>query len=258
MAAAHAVLLLEAREVVSACVDGTPVAVVRDEGTTPLVDVIQAPVGYPKLAFIRNYDPYGLIDAAALFEWVLADEGRFVEHVADWTTESEDVEGMLLVHRDGGFVNLGVVENLAEQARRWSDSGRGVQVIRASSLQSPGYLELVLREPFWRGIGPGGWQSDGCVLRHDLKTCGVVPLDPKAKMHTLVGRPAQNGVSDLEGLARLESPCAKKLLLVMDDEVVTEIQGARLGARESDLDFDLGLNTSGNGQKLTAENELDR
>jgi len=156
MAAAHAVLLGEAREMAEVFVDDTPVAVIRDEGTSPLVDVIQAPVGYPKLAFIRNYDPYGLIDAAALFEWVLADEGRFVEHVADWTTESEDVEGMLFVHRDGGFVNLGVAENLAEQARRWSDSGRGVQVIRASSLQSPGYLELVLREPFWRGIGPGG------------------------------------------------------------------------------------------------------
>jgi hypothetical protein len=134
MAAAHAVLLGEAREVAAAFVDDTPVAVIRDEGTTPLVEVVQSPVGYPKIVFIRNYDPYGLIDAAALFEWVLADEARVVEHVGDWTTASEGVEGVLLVHRDGEFVNLGVTENLAEQATRWSDSGRGVQVVRASSL----------------------------------------------------------------------------------------------------------------------------
>lgn len=135
MAAAHAVLLEETREIASAVVDDAPVAVIRDEGTTPLVEVIQSPVGYPKLAFIRNYDPYGLIDAAALLEWVLAEEGRFVEHVADWTTASEGVEGLLLVHRDGGFVNLGVAENLTEQAGRWRDSGRGVQVVRARSLK---------------------------------------------------------------------------------------------------------------------------
>ena len=135
MAAAHAVLLGEAREMAEVFVDDTPVAVIRDEGTSPLVDVVRSPVGYPKLAFIRNHDPYGLIDAAALFEWVLADEGRSVRHVGDRTTTSEGVEGVLLVHRDGGFVNLGVTENLAEQVARWSGSGRGVQVIRASSLQ---------------------------------------------------------------------------------------------------------------------------
>ncbi len=66
-----------------------------------------------------------LIDAAALFEWTLADEGMRVEHVTDWTTNCAGEPGRILVHRDGGFVDLGTTPNLANEAKRWQSSGHG-------------------------------------------------------------------------------------------------------------------------------------
>ncbi len=73
MAVAHAVLIEEAGRVAVLVVGSDPLLVVRDELTTPLLDIVRSPHGFPKLVFMRNYDPYGLIDAAALFEWVLAE-----------------------------------------------------------------------------------------------------------------------------------------------------------------------------------------
>lgn len=134
IAAAHAVLLDEAEGVADAVVGGGPVLVVRDERLTPSIEVIQSPVGFPKLAFIRNHDPYGLIDAAALFEWVLADEGTSVEHVADWASDCEGTRGTVLVHRVGGFEDLGTTPNLASDARHWRTEGRGFQVLRCGTL----------------------------------------------------------------------------------------------------------------------------
>ncbi len=135
IAEAHAVLLDEAGNVVATVAGGEVVVVVRDEQTTPLVEVVQSPVGFPKLAFIRNHDPYGLIDAAALFEWVLADEGARIEHVPNWPESCDGARGRILVHRDGGFVDFGVVPDLAFEAARWRSSGRGLQVVRRVSLE---------------------------------------------------------------------------------------------------------------------------
>jgi len=134
MAAAHEVLLREAEEVMATFMDGGPVAVIRDEQSTPLLDTVRSPVGYPKLVFIRNDDPYGLIDSAALFEWVLADEGKRVERVAGWAAVCDGFHGTVLVHRDGGFIDLGTTSNVADEALRWTSLGRGVQVIRAVAL----------------------------------------------------------------------------------------------------------------------------
>jgi hypothetical protein len=134
MAAAHAVLLAEAAEVAGVVADAGPVAVVRDEHAQLLPEILKSPSGLPKLAFIRNWDPYGLIDAPALFEWVLADESTRVEHVADWTASCAGVPGVVLVHRDGGFVELGTTRDVANEAQRWSSMGRGVQVIRTVTL----------------------------------------------------------------------------------------------------------------------------
>lgn len=135
MADAHGLLLREAESTTASIADGHPVLVVRDEQTTPLLEIVTSPQGLPKLVFIRNHDPYGLIDAAALFEWVLADEGTLVEHVEDWSTVGKGLTGVVLVHRDGGFVDLGTTPDLATETKRWQSSGRGVQVVRRVSLE---------------------------------------------------------------------------------------------------------------------------
>jgi len=134
IATAHAVLLEETEQVSASVNGGGPVAVVRDEQTTPLLDVVKSPQGLPKLVFIRNHSPYGLIDTAALFEWVLADEGTRVDHVANWSVACAGGPGVVLVHRDGGFVDLGTTPDVANEIARWGSSGRGVQVVRAVPL----------------------------------------------------------------------------------------------------------------------------
>lgn len=132
--ASHALLLEQTAAVVAHVKGDAPLAVVIDEKTSPLVEVAQFPVGYPKLVFVRNHDPYGLIDTAALFEWVLADEGTRVEHVVNWTADCEGVPGVVLVHSDGGFIDLATAPNLASEAAKWQASGRSVRVVRATAL----------------------------------------------------------------------------------------------------------------------------
>ncbi len=134
VSAAHAMLLEEAVGVAATVVGGEPVVVIRDEQESPLLEVAHAPAGYPKLVYIRNHDPYGLIDTAALFEWVLADEGTRVEHVAAWDSVIDGSAGVVLAHFDGGFVNFGTAPDLAMEATRWSDAGRSVRVIQAVAL----------------------------------------------------------------------------------------------------------------------------
>ncbi len=134
IAAAHTRLLDEARAVAGVVSGGDPVLVVRDERSQPLVEILRDPRGLPKLPFTRHDDPYGLIDAAALFEWVVADEGTRVQHIDDWSSRCAGVAGRVLVHRDGTFERRDPVPDLAVEASRWQAAGRRVRVIRAVSL----------------------------------------------------------------------------------------------------------------------------
>lgn len=134
MTAAHARLLREAESVVAATLDGGLVAVVRDEQTSPLLELVDSLVGYPKFVYVRPHDPYGLIDVAALFEWVAAREGTRVEPVEGRATAGTAVEGVILVHRDGSFVNLGTTPRFEDDVNSWRDTGRSVRVIRARTL----------------------------------------------------------------------------------------------------------------------------
>jgi hypothetical protein len=134
VAAAHQRLLDEAVLVGHVVRAGAPVIVVRDEAVSPLHEVVISPVGLPKLAFVRNHDPYGLIDTAALFEWVLASEGTAVEHVARRSSPAGGAPGRLLIHRAGGFVDLGATPDIENEAERWRSSGRGLQVVRTAPL----------------------------------------------------------------------------------------------------------------------------
>lgn len=136
IAAAHRRLLAEAAAVVDLIDFERPIIVVRDETVSPLQEVVGSPAGLPKLAFIRNYDPYGLIDTAALFEWVLADEGTGFEHVIGWRTSCSGSAGEVLIHRTGGFAGPDPASDVAVEAGRWLAAGRGVQVVRSRSLDA--------------------------------------------------------------------------------------------------------------------------
>jgi hypothetical protein len=134
MADAHARLLAEASSVVGVVENGDPVVVIRDEHAQPLVEILREPRGLPKLPFTRHQDPYGLIDTAALFEWVLADEGTAVVRRDDWADSFDGVEGTVIAHRSGGFAMVGPTENVAASANEWRTSGRYVRVIKAIPL----------------------------------------------------------------------------------------------------------------------------
>jgi len=134
MAAAHQVLLDEAAEVVDAVAGGRPVLIVRDERAQPLVEILREPRGMAKLPFTRHQDPYGLIDSAALFEWVLSEEGTRVDRIDDWASVCDGSEGSVVVHRDGGFADLGVISDVAAEAARWESEQRHVRVVQTVPL----------------------------------------------------------------------------------------------------------------------------
>jgi hypothetical protein len=130
IADAHQVLLDEATVVASIVAAGTPVAVVRDERAQPLLDILREPAGFAKLPYTRHEDSYGLIDTAALFDWVIGVEGTRVETVTNWGDSCVGVPGRVLVHTRGGFVDRGAVPDLAAEASGWQDAGRHVRVVR--------------------------------------------------------------------------------------------------------------------------------
>jgi hypothetical protein len=138
MAVAHQRLLDETAVLGPVLEDGLAIAVARDERSSPLLDVARSPVGYPKLVFVRSQDPYGLIDAAALFEWVQGEEGRRVEHVAGWRTAGVDRQGRFLVHRVGGFADRGPTPNLLGDARNWEATGGRLQIVMQVCLERGG------------------------------------------------------------------------------------------------------------------------
>ena len=134
MAAVHELLLDEATGVAGVFSPGLPVVIVRDEREQPLGEILGEPQGIPKLPYTRHEDPYGLIDAAALFEWVLAEEGTRVERIDDWDTVCNGTEGSVIVHREGGFTDLGVTSDVAAEAAHWRADQRHLRVVRAVPL----------------------------------------------------------------------------------------------------------------------------
>jgi hypothetical protein len=135
VAAAHQALLEEAAEVAGVVASGGPVAVVRDETAQPLLDILRAPQGLAKLPFTRHADPYGLVDAAALFEWVIADEGTRVEPLASDPAALAGVSGPLLVHRLGAFEVRGEAPDLGAEVVGWQTDGRRFRLIRTVELR---------------------------------------------------------------------------------------------------------------------------
>ena len=134
MAGAHEVLLAEAAEMAEVFSRDGPVVIVRDERAQPLVEILREPQGMPKLPYTRHEDPYGLIDSAALFEWVLSQEGTRVERIDGWESVCDGTEGVIVVHREGGFSKIGVTSDVAAEAQRLQAEQLHLKVVRAVPL----------------------------------------------------------------------------------------------------------------------------
>ena len=133
---AHVRLLREAAAVAPALPLDRPILVVRAEDDNPARDIMLSAQGLPKLLFIRHPDPYGLVDAAALFEWVLGREEIRVSRCDDGETRFKDLPGAILEHREGGFVWLTMnATDLGGQAERARLAGVRCRVIAAEPLR---------------------------------------------------------------------------------------------------------------------------
>jgi hypothetical protein len=132
ISAAHARLVDEAREVLWAVEPKVPIVVVRAEQELPLLDVLRSPQGLAKLPFTRPDDPYGLVDASALFDWALAEERVLVEEMTDWPSTGLGKPGVVLLHRNGGFDVVEMTEpDVAGEAARLRRRGLRLRVIAA-------------------------------------------------------------------------------------------------------------------------------
>ena len=129
---AHRRLLDQARAAAAVVGSGAPVAVIRAESNDPLRDIALSVRGLPKLFFPRPDDPDGLVDAAALFEWALAEEGTAVRRVADPLPPA--TAGLVLVHGPRGFAPAVATADVAAAARAWRERGAGVRLIRAERI----------------------------------------------------------------------------------------------------------------------------
>lgn len=99
---AHARLVTQAKAVAGEFPLDRPVAVVRADGANVLRDIALSVEGWPKLFYVRGSDPAGLIDAAALFEWVLAREDLAVRPVPE-SVGALERHGAVLLYRADGF-----------------------------------------------------------------------------------------------------------------------------------------------------------
>jgi hypothetical protein len=132
---AHRQLLGEARSALTQFPIARPVLVVRQEADNPLRDITTSPLGMPKLLFVRHSDPYGLVDAGALFEWVLGREHVSVRRFDDGEERFRESVGALLAHRTGGFSWLSLeAPRLGELARRTREAGAHTRVIYGAQL----------------------------------------------------------------------------------------------------------------------------
>jgi len=129
---AHRRLLRQTAAVAETVGSGAVVAVVRGERSDPLRDIALSVHGLPKLFFPRPDDPDGLVDAAALFEWVLAREGTAVRRLD--VDPPPATAGVVLNHGPSSFAAPVTTSDVAGVADSWRRRGGGVRLIRAMPL----------------------------------------------------------------------------------------------------------------------------
>jgi hypothetical protein len=128
VSAAHARLLGEARQVAGQMPRDQVVMAVRAETDNPLAEISLTPRGLAKIYYPRHCDPYALIDSAALWDWVLRDDGVVVRGVE----AGPEPPAAVLVHRSGRFEWLAGDEAVGFlELERQEGSGVCVQWIRA-------------------------------------------------------------------------------------------------------------------------------
>jgi hypothetical protein len=133
---AHRTLLGEARACIGQFPFEQPILVVRQETDNPLRDITTSPLGMPKLLFVRHSDPYGLVDAAALFEWVFGREDVSVRRFDDGEERFRERAGAVLAHRTGGFSWLSFqAPRLGGLARTTREGGSRTRIIYGTPLR---------------------------------------------------------------------------------------------------------------------------
>jgi len=131
---AHRALLAEARAIAPRLPTDRPVVVLRLDRASVLDEVARFPVGWPQPWFARHADPGALVDAAALFEWVLDDRRVTVRRLDDWATATRGAAGSVIAHGPGGFGMVAEhVGDTADVAARWLGQGTPLRVIRVAT-----------------------------------------------------------------------------------------------------------------------------
>ncbi len=131
---AHRRLLAEATRVAANLPLDRAIVVLRLESENPLLDVAEMPRGLAQPWFQRQEDPYGLIDAGALFDWTRCDERVRFARIDDWSRVNGRA-GVLAAHVSGGFlVPPESVPDAAATAHAWQNRGVHVRVIQAEAL----------------------------------------------------------------------------------------------------------------------------
>ncbi|MGC8916664.1 MAG: hypothetical protein ACP5NF_06760 [Thermoanaerobaculum sp.] len=134
VSAAHARLVAQAEAVKDRFPLDKPVAVVRADGTNILRDIAVSVEGVPKLFFVRGADPAGLVDAAALFEWVLAREDLEVRPLKE-DPGALKRPGAVLLYAADGFHWVSLEEPDLERAvESFRQRGFPVRVVAARPL----------------------------------------------------------------------------------------------------------------------------
>lgn len=100
---AHERLLAEAAAVAPLLPVGEPILFVRAEDENPLGEVAASVEGLPKAFYVRADDPYGLVDAAALLDFVCGGGAVDWRPAADQGVDQPGPPSALL-HREGTFI----------------------------------------------------------------------------------------------------------------------------------------------------------
>lgn len=135
VAALHEQLLNRARPEAARFPIETPVVFVRAERENPLVPIAETPQGLLKLYYVRSADPLGLIDIAALFDWVILEPGVHVRNLPDDDPRAEQV-APVLAHRSDGFVWLAPRESAAATLAFFRDQGMPAKLLLAERTRS--------------------------------------------------------------------------------------------------------------------------
>jgi hypothetical protein len=101
---AHTVLLGQAAAIAPDLPNNGLVGVIRMDNHNPLAGIASNPRGGWKLLFVRHNDPSGLVDTAALLEWVIDREDVVVR--TETAPLAPSTPGFALAHTEDGFVWL--------------------------------------------------------------------------------------------------------------------------------------------------------